>query len=314
MKLLFIIFFILFSFISRAQVLTDSMIRANNISQVTAHTKGINKNGLKDWYETTKTVTSYNRHGSPVKSTRVRYVTNKVTDSAVTSYFYKDTLLVKTDWKEYLDRKLADHIVETYSYTFDSLSRKTSWTTYTGERVSKEEYTRDNAGNIKETRYYSNDSAVYIPERRGYDFLVGKELRLNRTIVNYHDAENVLLKTIDCKTVCKLKYINESYCCTTTEYSRHRDTTIQKISFYNEGWQTVFEKEYRPPYGASSRESRRGDRSLIVEQKNKKGLATRVSNYEIRIEGYVYESITSYEYKFHPANDRQLPKTAATAQ
>lgn len=297
---------ILFAFIflnSNSQGLTDSVIQKNNIRQLTVITKNKIKNSFHTVYHTRKTITTYNKQGHPIVQVAVTYnPLQKEKDSTITICSYKDTNLSKVYWKEYTGTKLIDEGSESYSYsfTFDSLKRKTSETVeIPGGRITKEEYVWNTSNKINEIRYYSNDSAIYIPERRGYDFLWGKNLHLSKIVKNYWDVEHNLLKSVECKNGCRLKYINDSLCCTHTEYSIHKDTLIRKNTFYNEGWQTVYEKEYSMPYGVTYLESYHGDKSLIFEQRDKKGLIIKQESYQIDIQGSFTETLTTYEYKFY---------------
>ena len=301
MKLQFTILFVLIVSISKAQVLSDSSIRKSNISQIIIKTSNKTKNGFHTLYTTRKTVTTYNRYGKPIKSVQVSYDAHyKSQDSSIIEFFYLDTVISATNWKEFEGRKLMVKGSEKYTYTFDTINRMTSQLlTDNGGHKTKEEYIWNSSNRIEEIVYYSNDSAIYVPQRRGYDFLLGKGLQLNRVVRNYWSTENNLLKSVECKIGCRLKYISDSLCCTSTEYSSNKDTLTQKIRFYNEGWQTVFEKEYSMPSGAIYQESQRGDKTLTFKQKNKKGLLTKQESYEMRIEGSILETITTYAYKFN---------------
>ena len=307
MKFLSTITFLLIYSISQSQSLSDSSIHVNHIRQVTIQTSTKSKNGYRTIGMFQKTVTVYNKNGKPNKSIHVLYSTdNKTRDSSIIEYLYQDTLVIRAVWKEYKNGRLTEKGVEKYNYdfTFDSLNRKISQLTIDGSgRQTKEEYVWGSSNKMDEIHYYSNDSSVYIPQRRGYDQVLGKALHLNKVVKNYwNDYNDRLIKSIECTPRCRYSYfknLSDSLCCRTIEYLINRDTLIQKETYYNEGWQTTFEKEYTMPYGPIYRESSRGDQSFLFQRKNNKGLLLKQEDYSLQIEGYFLESTTTYEYKYY---------------
>jgi hypothetical protein len=285
----------------KSQDLPDSIIRKNRISKLTIHTTRTTKTNFKSFTNKIKSETIYNEGGNRLKTTIVSNdVYYHVKDSSIVYYFYQDTLLSKTYYKDFIDRKFASSSLEKYSYKFDTPHRKISQLIkFNGGRVNREEYSWNSSNNIEEVRYYSNDSAVYVPQRNGYDFLIAKGFILDKIVKNYWNARNDLSKTIECKINCRYKFIKrDSLCCTYTEYGSNRDTLTRKTRFYNEGWQTLFEKEYAMISGAFYRESQRGDKVVTFVRRNSRGLVIEKLVYEISMEGYIFESTSTYYYKF----------------
>lgn len=285
--------------ISGAQDLNDSTIRRNNISEVTKIRTEITRDGNYTYQFISKETTTYNRNGRPVKSIQVTK-DSQGKDSSVTIYNYRDTLLSNTEWREYKGARLVNKGTEYFEYTFDSLNRMISKKMRDLHgRKTYEEYTWSSENNIDSVHYFSNDSAVYVPERRGYDFIPGKTWQLNRVVRNVWSPDHRLERSIEGNPGCNWKYISESICYTTTDFFQRGDSSIRRIQFYNDGWQTTFSKRYSHPSGNVYEESERGDKAITFYKRNKNGLLLRTEKHEIRIEARLQETIVNYQYKFY---------------
>jgi hypothetical protein len=208
---------------------------------------------------------------------------------------YKGSKVTKS---EFYDFDEEDKIVNHYSIQFEYQiygNQEINFSISSTGRKTKEIQIKNKNGKIDSIVKYSNDSAVYM--NNGSSQVIGKNLRMDKIIINNWDTKLELVRTLECPWSHLHHTKEDSSRCIIIYYTRNDDTTfLTTHQWTNNGEKITYYSNIVNKSADEEIENRDGQITTTKRVKNKIGLVSRITRKHEDKNNGNYEQTTIIKY------------------